>query len=115
MATCKNCIHYEMCQALEEGNGILKIGPIHCGYFKDQSLFVETPVKIGDHLWRVTFPYRQDPKVTEFVVKNFRTVGKKHKLMLEVQALNVPGTNVMHISAFKRTREEAEKELEALK
>lgn len=71
------------------------------------------PVKIGEHLWRATKPYRQEPKVTEYVVKNIRTVGKKHKVMLEVQAVNVPVTNVMHISSFCRTREEAEAALEA--
>jgi hypothetical protein len=72
---------------------------------------VELPCKIGTHLWRVTHPYRQEPKVTEFVVKNFRTVGKKHRLQLEVQAVNVPGTNWMAFSSFKRTYEEAEMEL----
>lgn len=115
MATCKNCIHFDVCDAIEKGHHIPKVKPPHCRCFKDREFFIETPVMIGEHLWRVTYPYRQDPKVTEYVVKNFRTVGKKHKLMLEVQALNVPGTNVMHISAFKRTKEEAEKELEALK
>lgn len=66
------------------------------------------PCKVGTHLWRVTHPYRQEPKVTEFVVKNFRTVGKKHKVQIEVQAVNTPGTNWMRFCDFKTTREEAE-------
>ena len=69
------------------------------------------PCKVGTHLWRVTHPYRQEPKVTEFVVKNFRTVGKKHQIQIEVQALNVPGTNWMRFKDFHTTKEEAEKEL----
>lgn len=69
------------------------------------------PCKIGTHLWRVTHPYRQDPKVTEFVVKNFRTTGKKHLVQIEVQAVNVPGTNWMRYCDFHKTKEEAEREL----
>ena len=69
------------------------------------------PCKIGTHLWKVTHPYRQEPKVTEFVVKNFRTTGKKHKLQIEVQAVNVPVTNWMRFSDFHTTKEKAEKAL----
>lgn len=65
------------------------------------------PCKVGTHLWRVTIPYRKQPKVTEFIVKNFRTVGKKHNLQIEVQALNVPMTNWMYYSDFYVTKEEA--------
>ena len=70
------------------------------------------PCKVGQHLWRVTQPHRRENKVTEFVVKNIRTVGRKHKIMLEVQALNVGITNVMGFDRFYLTREEAEKALE---
>ena len=76
-------------------------------YLLDNGVIV-LPCKVGTHLWRVTYPYRREPKVTEFVVKNFRTVGKKHRMQIEVQALNVPGTNWMNFSDFKTTREEAE-------
>jgi len=69
------------------------------------------PCKIGTHLWKVTYPYRQEPKVTEFVVKNFKTVGKRHKIQVEVQAVNVPVTNWMYYTAFHETKEEAEREL----
>jgi len=69
------------------------------------------PCKIGTHLWRVTKPYRQDPKVTEFVVKNFRTTGKKHRLQIEVQAVNVPVTNWMRFNDFHTSKAEAEREL----
>lgn len=69
------------------------------------------PCKIGTHLWKITYPYRQDPKVTEFVVKNFKTVGKRHKIQIEVQALNVPATSWMYYTAFYTTKEEAEQAL----
>lgn len=34
MSTCKECIHYEVCEALENGNGVKKVHPIQCGCFK---------------------------------------------------------------------------------
>lgn len=81
----------------------------------EQGLLLRLPCEIGTHLWRVTKPYRQEPKVTEYVVKNFRTTGKKHRLQLEVQALSVPLTNWMSYSEFFVTRAEAEKALADMK
>lgn len=108
--TCENCIHYDVCEALEM-NGLAKVPPIHCGYFNDKSRHIELPCKVGTHLWKITYPYRQEPKVTEFVVKNFKTVGKRHKIQIEVQAVNVPVTNWMYYTAFHTSKEEAEKAL----
>ena len=87
------------------------ITPHHTAVFLLENGVILLPCAIGTHLWRVTHPYRQEPKVTEFVVKNFRTVGKKHQLQIEVQALNVPGTNWMRFEAFRTTKEEAEADL----
>lgn len=46
--TCKNCIHYEICQIMYEQYGIYKVGVSQCGYFKDKELIVELPRKVGD-------------------------------------------------------------------
>lgn len=73
---------------------------------------IALPCAFGTRLWRITTPYRGSPKVTEFVVKNFRTIGKKHQLQIEVQALNTPGTNWMRYQDFYKTREEAEAALQ---
>lgn len=75
---------------------------------EEAKCLLHLPVSIGTHLWRVTTPYRQESKVTEYVVKNFRTSGKKHRLQVEVQAVGVPGTNWMEPWRFFATREEAE-------
>ena len=40
--TCEDCVHYEVCEGLEK-NGINKISPVHCGYFKGKSKFIELP------------------------------------------------------------------------
>lgn len=65
------------------------------------------PCEAGAHLWRITYPYRQQPKITEYVVRNFRTVTKKHKLQLEVRAVGVPISNWMYYDDFYTTQEEA--------
>lgn len=41
MATCKDCLHFDVCEALESGNGIPKLHPLQCGCFKSQSNIVE--------------------------------------------------------------------------
>lgn len=105
---CKTeCELYDDCPALERYNRLA-----HYEDMEEQGRLLVLPCCIGTHLWKVTHPYRQEPKVTEFVVKNFRTAGKRHQLQLEVQAVNTPGTNWMPFSAFMRTREEAERALE---
>ena len=48
-------------------------------------------------------------------MKNFKTVGKRHKVQIEVQAVNVPATSWMYYTAFYTTKEEAEKALAEMK
>ena len=35
MARCEDCLHFEVCEALEQGNGLMKVPPIHCGCYKN--------------------------------------------------------------------------------
>lgn len=67
MSKCENCIHYEICDHyhiatdtgeyayqnidLEEREDVEEI----CDHFKDKSLFVELPCKVGDDVWYNTF------------------------------------------------------------
>ena len=118
MATCKDCVHFVVCDSGRHIGEYIKDDGVYtdgvekeCFGFKDKALTMDLPCKIGTHLWRVTYPYRQEPKVTEYVVKNFRTIGKKHQLQIEVQAVNVPVTNWMRYQDFCTTREEAEDHL----
>ena len=85
---------------------------VYADYLLENGVIVP-PCKVGTHLYRITHPYRKAPKVTEYIVKNFRTFGKKHRLQIEVQALNVPITNWMNYTDFYKTKEEAEKALKA--
>ena len=117
METCNDCLHFETCRdwaktlAGVDVSDVPSVTKTVCHAFKDRSLFLELPCKPGAHLWRITTPYRGEPKVTEFVVKNFRTAGQRRRVQIEVQAVNVPGPNWMRYQDFFRTAEEAKKAL----
>jgi hypothetical protein len=68
---------------------------------------------IGKTVYRITTPYRGVPKVTPYLVKNYRTTSKKHKIMFEVCAVGVGVMNVMSLKQFYLTREAAEAALSA--
>lgn len=115
--TCKDCLHYDVCKecnTFDECGDPIKGNvccSINCEYFENKSLCVYLPFPIGTVLYRVTNPYRQEPKITEFVVTNFVMQGKKHELMVEVRVNGVPGRNVMRLRQFYHTKQEAEKSL----
>ena len=41
MATCKDCLHSEVCKELEQKNGIPKIFTCQCAFFENKADFVE--------------------------------------------------------------------------
>lgn len=55
MATCKECLHYEACVPYADdqgaGNGWESRWVDGCENFKDRSLFVELPCKVGDTVY----------------------------------------------------------------
>lgn len=56
MAKCKNCYHYEAClYFLAKENKILNNSEgFVCGYYKDKSLIVELPCRIGDTVFIIS-------------------------------------------------------------
>lgn len=49
--TCKDCIHYGLCET--KGNAEIFVRGIEniCGYFKDKSKYIELPCKVGDEVY----------------------------------------------------------------
>lgn len=35
MARCEECLHYNLCQALEDNNDMKKVPPIYCGFYNN--------------------------------------------------------------------------------
>ena len=125
MSSCrKECIHYDGC--LEAFRSSKAEGLYadcteqeyfshadDCRFFADKNLYLKAPCKKGTVLYRVTYPYRSEPKVTEFVVVGFATMGKKHQeVYVQVRVNGVQGVNVMRFRQFHFNREDAEKELQ---
>ena len=53
MATCKECIHNDVCQALEDKNGVPKVGAFDCGFFASHSLYIKKPCEIGTTVYGI--------------------------------------------------------------
>lgn len=68
MASCKDCINYGVCKVAElnASNEVEN----WCDLFKDRSLFVKLPCKVGDFVYLVT---------------NLRTIGKYLVTSIEIR------------------------------
>ena len=86
MATCKECLHFEVCRmhyrqkcelaydTQKEVNYAIKRaekGSPICEHFKDRSRFVELPCKVGDTLFVPTRNF-----VTEYKIVSFHVCGE---------------------------------------
>jgi hypothetical protein len=55
MATCKECIHYDICLIRDElsDDESKVVSVLECEHFKDRSQFVELPCKAGDTIFLI--------------------------------------------------------------
>ena len=87
MATCKDCMHYDLCSScsrIQLGWNVNTVGYVEnveeiCKHFADSSRFVELPCKVGDMVYMITEQMQKvgRKKVTKTViveccVDNFR-------------------------------------------
>lgn len=54
--TCKDCIHYDICEIMHDQYGISKVSPSQCGYYKNAAEVIVPPCKIGEPIYRVCSP-----------------------------------------------------------
>ena len=54
--TCKDCIHYDICEIMHDQYGISKVSPSLCGYYKNATVVIVPPCKIGEPIYRVCSP-----------------------------------------------------------
>lgn len=67
MATCKDCIHYELCfddNITQYDNGSAEL----CNYFKDTSRLVELPCKLGDTVYQIEEGFKVYPNVVRRII-----------------------------------------------
>lgn len=48
---CQDCVHYEVCDFLHDGESTDYPNPNKCGYLKPKSRFVELPCEVGSKIY----------------------------------------------------------------
>ena len=96
--TCKDCIHYELCQFFD---GKYE-SPSDCDFFKARSRFVELPCKLGDTVYIALNGYG----VLKDTVKEFRITSRRIWIRPEKFGMDCLLENMAFL-----TREEAEQAL----
>lgn len=108
MASCKDCLHYDVCKALEDEVDMYTAS--YCGCFKDKSRYIELPCKVGDTVYYITG-----------IGHNLVKPAKVKEIILDengIKDLYVQGNGHNFENSFDiffLTYEEAEKKLEEFK
>lgn len=135
MASCKDCIHYELCEPLcrnmyENGECDccyinfcgFKSNVKKCLYFKDKSKIVELPCDIGDTVWYIcqhnTISLEKDKiykaTVVRFSIAKYKDIGTVVCAVIQIKD-KYGTTEVTDVIDFGKTvflsPEEAEKSL----
>ena len=76
--TCKDCIHYDVCEEKDTQYTGLPFSIANdkpCKHFKDKSRFIELPCKVGDKVYVIT-GYEEHSWIDELKVIGFSYNGK---------------------------------------
>lgn len=109
MATCKDCIHYEVCteyrsafwgHKAQHSSPIINASADSCIFYKDHSRFVELPCKVGDTVYCGSFgKLMEDEIICITIDANETRVVLKRGISYDIDKIN---------QMFFLTREEAE-------
>lgn len=70
MKTCRDCVHFDVCDALDRMNGLTKPGPRDCGFFKDKDLIIDLPCPAEhDSLFAIVDLYHRKKIVGQTIAK----------------------------------------------
>jgi hypothetical protein len=123
--TCKDCYHYEKCyfDALKEshltGNDYREIvcidNQIICKFFKDKSLIIELPCKVGDKVYYLSIKSAipLTYKIVEGEVLNYN-INRYGICGVKIKQLNSDYIFGISIDKIFLTKEEAETKLKEL-
>ena len=83
MATCKECLHGDVCHAVHIG-GHIQEGAEACKNFKDRTRYIELPCKMGDKLYIIV---TKRPRVYcekfSFIKQSRLTYGNLERVLKE--------------------------------
>ena len=130
MKTCKDCIHYDVCA---EHLSVIGCEDLHgfddeqidCKHFKDKSLVLDLPCKMGDTVYRIVYVYNGEPKIIEGEIFEFAITNEsasvkriKHRFYFMAKGEDYIRRNYSYWGDFEDfgtfvflTREEAEQAL----
>lgn len=75
MASCKDCLHFEVCP-IDTEDVLIDC----CNFFKDRSHFVELPpCKEGDSVYSICFCYGEGDAITEWTVVDIFLLSSKEE------------------------------------
>ena len=110
MSKCENCIHYEVC------NGALLYpkAELNCSHYKDKSLCVELPCKVGQKVWEILYGIDPELKATKPYISVSRIEGfeLKEELTVETSCSVYYREHIGELLFL--TKEEAEKKLKEI-
>lgn len=108
MSKCENCIHYEVCCKCDMYGDCAD----NCKSFKDKSLCVELPCKVGDTLYCANVHKKQ---INEFKVEYFELDKYANWFILDIDNEYISKFSFERIGElFYLTKEEAEKKLKEI-
>ena len=108
MATCKDCMHYDLCRScsrIQLGWNVNTVGYVEnveeiCKHFADSSRFVELPCKVGDAVFSNVLGKMLEDKITSInIYENGARVLLGRGLWFDIEYIG---------SVIFLTREEAE-------
>lgn len=96
---CLHCIHYDRCQSLYRFKRLQKAVSNGCPHYKDRSIFVELPCKVGDTVYLIHNRYKI---ILEYCVSEI-IISSSHPVLKLLDC-----TNKMHVIYYDfNTKREA--------
>ena len=122
MSKCENCIHYKACEDWVDNLLERHIFPYECEgdekpceFYKDKSLFVELPCKVGQTVWLLELSKVQQARVNEI---NISLSGNVVVVDLILDSFALNRNRAIYFVQFGKTlfltKEEAEKKLKEI-
>lgn len=108
--TCKDCIHYDVCEELWQKNGIPKVGAYDCAFCSGKSQYIKLPCKVGGTVFEIIkISHREE--IAESVVEKVVLTKTGFRIKLSRNKMYETSCRSIGKTVFL-TREEAEKALE---
>lgn len=125
MATCKDCVHYDICSATNQQRIVnFKLSKAVCKHFKDKSRYIELPCAVGDTVYVIMETSCEDIDLAHTVCEFYNERNEnlctfprcKCPYKYIIRNCEVDKNNILYFSEkFDKTvfftREEAEKAL----